>query len=516
MAYSLLIKNGVIVDGTGSAPYLADIGVNDDRIADIGNLNGANADEIIDASNLYIAPGFIDLTNHGDVYGSIFTSPGQESLLNQGITTVLLGNCGESLAPIIKKESFGDLERWTTGFSIPINWTGVGEYLGTLESLKIGVNVATLVGQSTLKRNAKDIDEMSLLLERALAEGAYGLSSNFNFAQRDGGAEEETIRLLKIVKKYDALYKLHLRDEGKDFLPSVNFVLNLARETGVRTAISHLKAVGRSTWREFDKALSIIRRGQEEGIPIYFDVFPYLRTGSMLISLLPAWVREEKSDILLQKLNDEAFANALIADLKKMTLHPEKILIASAFKDKSVVGKTLKEIGERTGKLPEEVIPEILKINELKVTIFGKTLNGKNLLNALKDPKSAVATDGAGYEIDFARFGGGDLAHPRSFGAYPRFLNKISSKAGLKIETAVRKITALPAEILGLRDRGVIRRKNIADLVIFHPEEFKDLATYKNPYQYSEGMKFLILNGKLAAGENRPYQRSGMIMKRHA
>ena len=150
------------------------------------------------------------------------------------------------------------------------------------------------------------------------------------------------------------------------------------------------------------------------------------------------------------------------------------------------------------------------------MSFFTKTLNSKNLIEALKDPKSAVATDGAGYEIDFARFGGGDLAHPRSFGAYPRFLNKISSKAGLKIETAIRKITALPAEILGIRDRGVIRRKNIADLVIFHPEEFKDLATYKNPYQYSEGMKFLILNGKLAAGENRPYQRSGMIIKRHA
>lgn len=507
MAYSLLIKNGIVVDGTGSAPYSADIGINGDKIADIGNLNSANADEVIDASNLYVSPGFIDLTNHGDVYGSIFTAPGQESLLNQGITTALLGNCGESLAPVVKKESLADLERWTTGFSIPINWTSMSEYFGALETLKIGVNTATLVGHSTLKRNAKNTDEISFLLERALAEGAFGLSSNFSFSRQNGEVEEETAPLLKIVKKYGGLYKLHLRDEGKDFLPSVNFAIGLARENGVRTAISHLKAAGRSAWRDFDKALSIIRRGQEEGLPIYFDVFPYLRTGSMMLSLLPEWARAEKSENLLRKLSDKDFSSRVAADLKKITLHPEKILVASAFKDKFIVGKTLKEIGERTGKPTEELILEILKINELKVTIFGKTLSGKNLLRALGEPKSAVATDGAGYGTDFARLEGGDLAHPRSFGAFPRFLNKISSKAGLKIETAVYKITGLPAEILGFKDRGVIRKKSIADLAIFHPEEFKDLATYKNPYQYSRGMKFVILSGKTAG--------RGVVIKKH-
>jgi len=507
MAYSLLIKNGVVIDGTGSAPYSADIGISGERIADIGNLQNAGADEIIDASNFYIAPGFIDLTNHGDVYGSLFTAPSQESMLNQGITTILLGNCGESLAPAVKKESLIDLERWTTGFSIPINWTGVNEYLNVLESLKIGVNTATLIGHNTLKRNAKNIDEEAFLLEKSLAEGAWGLSSNFGFAGWNGEAREATFKLLKIVKKYGALYKLHLRDEGRDFLPSVNFAISIARETGARIAISHLKAVGRNAWRDFDNALAIIRRGREDGLPVYFDVFPYLRTGSMLASLLPAWVREERPEILLKKLNDKLFTDKLTADLKKMTLHPEKILVASAYKDKFIVGKTLKEIGERLDKPAEELIIEILKINELKVTIFGKTLNGKNLFQALKEPNSAVATDGAGYGLDFLRLSGGDLAHPRSFGAFPRFLNKISSKAGLKIETAVKKITGLPAEILGLKDRGVIRRKNIADLAIFNPEEFQDLAAYKNPYQYPRGMKFVILSGKIAG--------RGAVIRKH-
>ncbi len=380
MAYSLLIKNCAVVDGTGSVPYLADIGISGERIADIGNLQNAAADEIIDASNLYVSPGFIDLTNHGDVYGSLFAAPSQESMLNQGITAVLLGNCGESLAPIVKKESLIDLERWTTGFSIPINWTGMNEYLGVLENLKIGVNVSTLVGQNTLKRNAKNIDEASFLLEKSLAEGAFGMSSNLSFVERDGENREEIIKLLKIVKKYGALYKIHLRDEGRDFLPSVNFAVGIARETGARTVISHLTAVGRSAWGDFDKALGIIRRGREDGLPIYFDVFPYLRTGSMLTSLLPAWVREEKSENLLQKLNNGTFADKLTADLKKMTLHPEKILVASAYKDKFIVGKTLKELGERLDKPAEELIVEILKINELKVTIFGKTLNEKIFL----------------------------------------------------------------------------------------------------------------------------------------
>src|SRR3989338_9436490 len=202
MAFSILIKNGTVIDGSGNAPYSADIGVSADRIAKIGNLSGEAAERIIDATNLYVTPGFVDITNHSDVYGTLFFVPSQESLLRQGVTTILVGNCGESLAPVARRESLLGLERWTTGFSVPINWNSLSEYYKNIENFGVGLNVATLVGQETLKRNAKTLEEKVFLLEGAMKEGAWGISSNFSFAERGSAADDEILALLKIVKKY--------------------------------------------------------------------------------------------------------------------------------------------------------------------------------------------------------------------------------------------------------------------------------------------------------------------------
>lgn len=494
MAYSILIKNGVVIDGTGKEPYKADVGIFANRIDAVGDLGNAAADQIIDATNLYITPGFIDLTNHSDVYGTLFFVPSQESLLRQGITTILVGNCGESLAPIATKESLLDLERWTTGFSVPINWSSVAEYYKNIENLGVGLNVATLVGQETLKRNAADEAGRLFLFEKAMQDGAWGLSSNFSFAELNGVGEGEIFNLLKIVKKYDGLYKIHLKDEGKDFLLSVASAISLARKSGARTVISHLKAIGRGAWDDFEKALRMLKSARENGVNIAFDVSPYLRTGSMLVSMLPLWARHWTNLEILKKLGDPIVSKKIIEDLKTATLHADKILIASASNDKTSVGHTLADLASRTNFSPEELILELLKINDLSVSIFGKTINGKNLLDAAKEPDGAIASDGAGYDIDFQRFG--DLAHPRSFGAYPRFLNFIAPKAKIALGEAVAKITSRPASLLGLKNRGVLKSGFVADIAIFHPEEFKDRSNYKNPYNYAVGLRFLIISGK--------------------
>ena len=206
MAFSILIKNGTILDGTGGEPYVADLGISVNRVEKIGNLSDENADQIIDATNLYVTPGFIDITNHSDVYGTLFSVPSQESLLRQGVTTILVGNCGESLAPVSRRESLTELERWTTGFSVPINWNSVSEYYDNIENLGAGLNVATLVGQETLKRNAQTLEEKIFLLDGAMQNGAWGLSSNFSFAGRSSAADEEILALLKVVKKYRGPY----------------------------------------------------------------------------------------------------------------------------------------------------------------------------------------------------------------------------------------------------------------------------------------------------------------------
>lgn len=495
MPYSIIIKNGKIFDGTGSEPFYADIGITGDKISYIGDLAGKKAGNIIDVSGLFVSPGFIDLTSHSDVYGTLFYAPLQQSMLMQGVTTILVGNCGESLAPIVKKESLRELERWT---NLPLNadWNSTEEYLNALEKIGLGVNVATLTGHTTLRRNAESIQQMEFLLERSFKEGAWGVSSNFLFHGRNGDVEKETEALVAVVKNHEGIFKIHLRDEGKDFLPAVAAAVDFARRSKARVIISHMKAIGREAWEDFPNALSIIERARDEGVDIFCDVFPYLRTGSQLTALLPEWARQGSTEEIMARLENKERRKHIISDLKKITLHGERILLASAGEDKKIIGRTLEKISRELGISQEEAILEILKINNLNAVIFGKTVNQENLISLAQKNYASVASDGAGYDLSFKDFG--NLVHPRAFGAFPRFLSVLAPRAYLKMEEAIKKITSLPAFLLGLRKRGALKEGFIADIAIFDHEALKDLSTYAKPFNYSSGIKFLLISGGLA------------------
>ena len=233
----------------------------------------------------------------------------------------------------------------------------------------------------------------------------------------------------------------------------------------------------------------------------------------MLVSFLPSWARVGTNEEILKRISDKEISKQIVSELKSATLHADRILIASAFKDKGLVGKTLEEMSKRAGMPAEELILEILRINELNVSVFGKTLSGRNLLRAVAEPSSMMSSDGAGYDIDFKRFG--DLVHPRSFGAFPRFFSVISQNAKISLSQAIAKMTYLPAKVLGLKDRGALKPKNIADIAIFHPEAFKDQATYGNPYRYASGLRFLIISGNLAVSESElAAKRYGLVLKK--
>ena len=514
MTYSILIKNGTVIDGLGVHPRKADVGISGNYIKDVGDLSSASAEKTIDATGHIVAPGFIDLTNHSDTYATIFSNPSQDSMIRQGVTTILFGNCGESLAPITKKETLMDLNKWVAASAINLDWNSMSEYYDVLKDIHPGVNIASLVGHETLRRNTVVADEMAILLESAMVQGAWGLSSNFSF--RDWGKTlAETIDLLKVVKSFGGLYKIHLRDEGKNFLPSVAALIDAVRTTGVRTVISHIKAIGRSSWGDFTKALLMIENAKGSGLEIYFDFFPYLRTGSMLMNLLPEWAREGNDEVILKRISDPSESAKILRDLKVITLHADRIFIASAKADKNIVGKTLLEIALKVSMPPEEVILEILKINSLNITFFGKTIAAKNLIFASRHKDSVLASDGAGYNIEFQR--SGDLVHPRSYGAYPRFFSTVSPKAKLRPEEAIEKMTSHPAKILGLDDRGRLCKSLLADIVIFDENGFRDRATYKNPFRYPDGMKCVIVNGKIAFADDgdKKIMRNGVILKRN-
>lgn len=499
MKYSIIIKNGNIVDGSGNDAYEADIGVLGEKIITIGNLSKDSADEIINADGLCVSPGFIDITNHSDVYGTLFYIPTQESMLLQGISTILVGNCGESLAPIVKKDSLETLERWTN-FSINADWNSMKDYLNKIENNGIGVNIATLVGQETLRRNSKSIEESKFLSKISFEEGAWGLSSNFSFSNWNLDLEKETKILLNEVKQIDGIYKVHIKDEGKNFLPAIAEVVELARKSGVNTVISHFKAVGKSAWMGFEKAIEIIEKAQAEGVNIALDLFPYLRSGSQLVSLLPNWAREGTNSEILFRIKDSNLRKYLISDLEKSTLHAENILIASASADKHIVGNSLKEIAENIGKTLEETILDILLINNLGVTIFGRTINQKNLLSVMKKKYSAISSNGAGYDLSFKN--SGDLVHPRSFGAFPRFI-RIAQNSGIKVEEFIKKITHLPASYLKIKNRGLLKKDSMADITIFDLKSIKDCSTYKNPFKFSLGVEYVIVSGGIAVKNNQ-------------
>ncbi|MBI2628408.1 MAG: amidohydrolase family protein [Candidatus Niyogibacteria bacterium] len=504
--YDILIKNGMVIDGKRGRIRREDVGINNDKIKFIGDLAGESSAELeIDANGKYVAPGFIDLTNHSDAHWRIFSSSGQESMLYQGVTTILGGNCGISLAPLISGKDIEGLEKWVNVSEININWQTMDEFLEEMEKQKLGVNFATLVGHGTLRHgivkdnspvSAAEINQMRLLLDRSIKAGAFGFSTSLGAIYEKSASPEEVIELLKVAAEHNAFSKHHLRNEGMNILPSVSEIISFARESGANCQISHLKAVGRRGGEHVQDVLNLISQAREEGLKITADVFPYTSTGSDLFMLLPAWVLEEGKDAILEQIRDQEKRKSLILSLKELTLHFERIIIASVARGAlAVAGKTLLEIAEDAGKAPEEVMLDLLDINELRVSIFNEIIKKEDIEKFIIQEYAMVASDGAGYAL--ADASKKDLPHPRSFGAFPKvFADFVKEKKLFGWEDAVYKMSGFPALVLGLKDRGILEKGAMADVTIFNPENIQDQATYKNPFQLAKGMEWVIVNGR--------------------
>ena len=311
--YSVIIKGGMVIDGKSGPMRQADVGVELDKIRAMGDLSGGSADLVIDASGKYAMPGFIDITNHSDTHWTLFNSPLQESLLTQGITTILGGNCGVSLAPLAGAKAIEGIQKWVDVSQINVNWQTMGEFLAEAEKKSFGVNFATLVGYGTLRRGIlgdesrpasyEEIKKIRYLLEEALKQGAFGVSMSLGSAHEKSASDEEIAEIFQAAEEYNVLTKHHLSDEGKNILPAVSRLLSFGRLDSVRTHISHFKALGRTAWENFGRALLMIEKAQKEGFEITCDFFPYTRTGSSLFELLPSWIRKFSTEELSVRNN---------------------------------------------------------------------------------------------------------------------------------------------------------------------------------------------------------------------
>ena len=506
--YSTIIKNGLVFDGNGNKPFKADVGIMDDEIKNIGDLQKEAAYNIVDATGRCVAPGFIDITNHSDTHWTIFSFPRQESLVSQGITTIIGGNCGSSLAPFLGEVSAKEIGRWADTSKININWQTMEEFLAEMDRHKIGLNFGTLVGLNTLRRSIvsdkQKIAKIKILLKSSLDHGAFGLSTNFGLNDLGFFSDEEMADIFKILQPYNAVAKHHLEDEGQNILPAISRLILAARNSKTRMHISHFKSLGRSSWDYFSKALEMVENARKEGVKITYDFFPYTKTGSNLFDALPAWFKKyspEEAMLILSSPGDKRRQD-LKDHLKKITLHYDKIIIASAPSDLGIPGKTIRQIAGESGRDGEEVILNILEANDLRVSIFNEAISEFNLELIAKDNFSVVSSDGVGY--DFSAKKTNDLPHPRSFGAFPRAISQLARKKGIMpLETMISKMTSLPARILGIKDRGMIEKRKKADLVIFDPETIGDAATYESPVEPSSGIQYVFVNGQAVVSSGK-------------
>lgn len=503
----IIIRNGIIIDGTGKKQFMADVGIKDDLIYEIGNLSDMDARKSIDATGKFVVPGFIDSGSHSDTYWTIFTNPLQESLVCQGITTVIGGNCGSSLAPLINKESIQSIQKWVHVDRVNIDWGTMKEFLDRMETRSIGVNFATLVGHGTLRRSytydesrrltKEERNQMGCALEQSMREGAFGFSSGLAYEYDRSSDEGEIYEFARIVNSFSGVYATHLRNEMGLFQDAVREALDVALKTKVKTHISHLKVLGQFYWSGFDKALEEIENYTRVGSEITFGVFPYTATGSVLYTVLPEWASRGGKKMMLARLRDPNLRRDIIEDTRRKQLDYSKIRVALAM---SHTHDTLEAMADRQGIDPEEVILNLLLANEGRVIVFMDLLSEENIRHALVSPYSIIATDGVGYSLVHKKEG--EKIHPRSFGAFPRVLGKYVREEGLLTwEEAIFKMTEFPARTFGLQKRGSLREGYFADMVVFDPKVVSDKATFEKPYQFAEGIEYVLVNGQVVIDE---------------
>ncbi|HOZ16578.1 MAG TPA: amidohydrolase family protein [Candidatus Portnoybacteria bacterium] len=522
--YDILIKDAIIIDGSNSAKYRADVGICDGKIDKIDkNINAKKGKKVIFAKDMYLTPGFIDLNNHSDTFLTLFTISNQDSLLRQGITTILGGNCGSSLAPLISEDGLKAIQKWTDPEQINLNWLTFQEFIDSLKKIKIGVNFASLVGHSTLRRGLikdefrelkpKELKIIIEMLKTAMKQGAFGFSTGLAYSHAKMSTTKEIIELAKTVKAFNGLYTSHIRGEAEELIPAIEETIEIAKKTGVNTEISHLKAMGENHWPNMKKAIEMIEKTKAN---INFDVYPYTVTGSVLYILLPDWVAEGGKTQLLKRLRDASIKEKVIREMQeKKSYEYGNITIATSPINRAFIGKKITEIAKAQEVSVEEAIINLLLISEGRVNIFLNTLSEENIKAGLTHKLSFVASDSAGYNIDYYRKKN-DLVHPRCFGAFPRFLSKYVEKEHLlSWEEAIYKITHGPAKKIGLKNRGLIKKDYWADLVLINPNEISDKGTFENPYQFPTGIKYVIVNGELAVeNEQITGKKTGQVLKR--
>jgi len=503
--FSIVIRNGRIIDGSGNPWFKGDVGIDGDRINRVGNLGQFEAESEIDAKELFVCPGFIDVHSHSDV--SFFVNQKADSKITQGVTSEIVGNCGHSAAPITELgKTF-----YAKGYEekgIDWNWSTVAEYLKQLEDQGIPLNVGTLIGHGNIRASVmgyddrnptlEELESMKKLVEEGMRDGAFGISTGLKYAPGCYAKTDEIVELCKVVQRYGGIYATHIRNQGDFLIESIDEAIEIGRRSGVPIQISHLKSKGRSNWGKARNMLRIISEARVSGVDVTFDQYPYLAGQSNLISRAPSWAREGGPECLLERLKDPKQRKMIEVEIPKSEdWHgPENTIIAGFAPNRSYEGKSLKELGNIRDQTPESVVCNLLLESEGVVPVVSFYGWEKDIRDIMTHHAMMVGSDGS----SLAPYGvlGRGKPHPRSYGCFSRFLGRYVLKEGLlNVEEGVRRTTYFPARRFGLLDRGLLRKNMFADLLIIDAEKVVDVATFEDPHKYSKGIEYVLINGKM-------------------
>lgn len=509
----IILRGGMIYDGSGSSPYVGDVVIRGDRIVAVGSVGGSQAKLEVDASGLAIAPGFINMLSWAP--DSLIQDGNSQADIRQGVTLEVFGE-GMSYGPLndaMKKEMAarqGDIK-------YDIEWTTLGEFLQYLERKEVSTNIASLVGATTVRIHElgfedrpptpQELRRMQELVAEAMEEGAMGVGSSLIYAPAFYAETDELIALCKVVAAYDGLYTSHMRSEGNRLLEAVDEILTVARASGVRSEIYHLKAAGKSNWSKMDEVIAKVEAARAEGISITADMYNYIAGATGLNASMPPWVQEGGHDEWVKRLKDPAIRARVMKEMTTTTDEWENLFLAAGSADnlllvgfkseklKPLTGKTLAEVAAMRGKSPEETAMDLVIEDDSRVGTVYFLMSEENVKKQIALPWVSFCSD-AGSPATEGVFLTSN-PHPRAYGNFARLLGKyVRDEKIITLAEAVRRLTSLSAENLRIRDRGSLRPGYFADVVIFDPETIQDHATFAKPHQYSTGMVHVFVNGE--------------------
>ncbi|MFD1000415.1 amidohydrolase family protein [Ohtaekwangia kribbensis] len=496
--YDIIIRNGTIYDGSGSAPFVGDIAIQADTIAAIGKLSDATGKKEINATGLAVAPGFINMLSWADQ--NLLKDGRSMSDIKQGVTLEVFGE-GWSPGPMKRKSKVAVDSLWTT----------LGGYFNWLMKKGTSTNVASFVGQTSVRNyvmgydNRKPTDaelaQMKQLVQQAMEEGAMGLGTSLIYAPATYASTDELIELAKVASKYSGMYTTHMRSEGDFILDAVDETIRIAKEASIHAEIYHMKINIARNWPKIDTLLNKIDSAQKAGLKVTANMYPYTASATGLTSRLPTWVQEGGAKEMRKKLKTPTIRKKVLYEMEMgipyKNSEPQYVALMGFRLDslnKLYKGKRLSEVAKLHGKNADETVIDLIVRDRSRIEALYYQQSEENVKRIVKLPYVSFGSDGGSETIDDKNVEEG--AHPRSYGTFARVLAKyVRDEKLITLQEAVRRLTSLPAANLKIKKRGSIKTGYFADLAIFDPAKVQDYATFEKPKQYSTGMVHVFVNG---------------------